>query len=154
MLEIAGKSLLGGCRTRQGETVREQSIQNAQDLVRRAYTAFADADAERLRGLCHGTIEIRPVDALGLVGDTLRGFDTACDWMRQREELGYRVTIWLGTLEELSRDQVLGVGVVSERGRGCAATVAWIWHVRDGLIDSVHGYPNEAAARRSLSWAS
>jgi ketosteroid isomerase-like protein len=46
---------------------------------------------------------------------------------------------------------VLGVGVVADRGRGCAATVAWVWHVRDGLIDRVAGYPSEAAARRSLS---
>jgi ketosteroid isomerase-like protein len=127
---------------------------NAVELVRRAYRAFAAEDARLLRSLCHGSLELRPVDALGLVGETLDGFDAACGWVLRRRDLGYEVSIWVRTLEEVTPDTVLGVGVVSEHGRtghGYAATVAWIWHIRDGLIDHVHGYSSEAAARRALS---
>jgi ketosteroid isomerase-like protein len=129
----------------------DPAIQSPEETVRLAYRAFATRDHERLRAFCHSTLELRPVDALGLVGDTLSGFDAACDWVREHSELGYHVTVWLRTLERVAGDSVLGVGVVAERGRGCAATVAWVWHVRDGLIDSVCGYPSEAAARRDLS---
>jgi ketosteroid isomerase-like protein len=107
-----------------------------------------------LRSLCHDSMEIRPVDGLGLVGETLHGFDTACEWVKRRETLGYDASVWLRTLEEVDPDLVLGVGVVSEQGRtgnGYAATVAWIWHISEGRIDWVHGYPSEAAARRSLN---
>jgi ketosteroid isomerase-like protein len=132
----------------------ESSALSAVDLVRDAYRAFARRDRDALRALCDDSLEFRPVDALGLVGEAMHGFDTACDWVARREELGYVATIWLRTLEEVGSDRVLGVGVVSERGRtghGYAATVAWIWRVYDGRIDCVHGYPSEAAARRSLN---
>ncbi len=115
-----------------------------------AYRAFARNDAQLLSGFCDEALEVRPVDALGLVGDTLHGFAAARDWMQRCNEHGFNVTVWLRTLERVGSDRVLGVGIVSERGRGCAATVAWVWQVRDGLIYSVCGYPSEAAARRSL----
>jgi ketosteroid isomerase-like protein len=130
---------------------REQSIRSPEELVRLAYKAFARNEPDILRGFCHQSLEVRPVDELGLVGDTLRGFDAAWDWVHRRS--GLTVSVWVRTLERVSRDRVLGVGVVSERGRGCAATVAWVWHFREGLIDSVCGYPNEAAARRALGEA-
>jgi ketosteroid isomerase-like protein len=126
-------------------------IQSPEELVRQAYRAFARRDAQRLRSFCHPTLELRPVDALGLVGDPLHGFDAACEWVKQRDSGGYKVTVWLRTLERVGPDHVLGVGVVAEPNQGCAATVAWMWHVRDGLIDSVWGFPSEAAARRSFS---
>ncbi len=123
-------------------------------LVQRAYRAFATNDEKLLRRLCHESLEVRPVDALGFVSETLHGFDAARDWVRRRRALGYEVSIWIRTLEAVSDDTVLGVGVVSEHGRtgnGYAATVAWVWHVRDGRIDCVYGYPSEAAARRGLN---
>jgi ketosteroid isomerase-like protein len=123
---------------------------NPEEIVRRACGAFAERDETTLRGFCHGSLELRPVDALGLVGDTVHGFDAACDRVRRGDARGCHVTMWVQTLERVRGDSVLGVGVVAERGRGCAATVAWVWHVRDGRIDSVVGYPNEAAARRSF----
>jgi ketosteroid isomerase-like protein len=129
----------------------DPGIHSPEELVKSAYRAFARRDRETLRSFCHPTLELRPVDALGLVGDPLRGFDAACRWVKERDEGGYRVTVWPRTLECIGPDHVLGVGVVSAHEQGCAATVAWIWHVRDGLIDSVTGYSNEAAARRSFS---
>ncbi|HEX6459490.1 MAG TPA: nuclear transport factor 2 family protein [Thermoleophilaceae bacterium] len=140
----------------QGAGAKRSEIASADavELVRRAYRAFAADDATRLRSLCHDSLELRPVDALGLVGETLEGFDAACNWVLLRRELGYEVSIWVRTLEEAAPDTVLGVGVVSEHGRtghGYAATVAWIWHLRDGLIDYVRGYSSEAAARRALN---
>ena len=127
---------------------------DATELVRRAYTAFARRDGLALRSLCHESLELRPVDGLGLVGETLHGIDAAGDWLRRRDALGHSASVWPRTLEEAGPDLVLGVGVVSEPGRtghGFAATVAWVWHIRDGRIDCVHGYPSEAAARRALS---
>jgi ketosteroid isomerase-like protein len=121
--------------------------------VRLAHRAFARNDEQLLRRFCHEELEVQPVDALGLVGDTLHGFDAVRDWIRRCSERGLNSTVWLRTLEQVGGDRVLGVGVVSERGRGCAATVAWVWYVRDGLIQSVCGYPSEAAARRSLGEA-
>jgi ketosteroid isomerase-like protein len=117
--------------------------------VRSAYRAFARHDSKGLRNLCHSSLELRPIDGLGLVGDTVSGFEAACEWAHDHDTR--KVTIWLRTLEQVTDDSVLGAGVVAERGRGCAATVAWVWHVRDGLIDSVCGYPSEAAARRALN---
>ena len=134
-----------------GARTTEHAVRSPEELVRLAYQAFLRNDADTLRAYCHGSIEVQPVDALGLVGDTLNGFDAARDWMARCNKRGLNVKIWLRTLEEASCGRVLGVGVVSEKGRGCAATVAWIWHVRDDLIDWVRGYPNEAAARRALS---
>jgi ketosteroid isomerase-like protein len=134
-----------------GATTSEPGIQSPEAVVRLAYRAFARRDTGRLKHLCHDTLELRPVDALGLVGDTLHGFDSARDWVTEHGQRGYSVTVWLRTLRQVTDHDVLGVGVVAERGRGCAATVAWVWHVRDGLIDRVAGYPSEAAARRSLS---
>jgi ketosteroid isomerase-like protein len=124
-----------------------------EELVRLAYAAFARDDARLLGSFCHDDLELRPVDALGLVGDALRGLDSVREWTRRCNEHGFNVTVWLRTLEEVGGGRVLGVGVVSERGRGCAATVAWVWYVRDGLIHSVWGYPSESAARRSLGEA-
>lgn len=124
-----------------------------EELVRLAYAAFARDDPGLLGSFCHDDLELRPVDALGLVGDTLHGFDSAREWKRRCNEHGFNVTVWLRTLEDVGGGRVLGVGVVSESGRGCAATVAWVWYVRDGLIHSVCGYPSEAAARRSLAEA-
>jgi ketosteroid isomerase-like protein len=124
------------------------------ELVGRAYKAFARRDREALRNLCDDSFEFRPIDGLGLVGETIHGFDAACAWVDRRESLGFEASVWVRTLEEVGPDLVLGVGVVSERGRtghGYAATVAWIWHVSGGRIDCVHGYPSEAAARRALS---
>jgi len=132
----------------------ETGAASAMDLVRDAYGAFARRDRETLRALCHDSLEFRPVDALGLLGEAMHGFDTACAWVARRENLGYAASMWLRTLEDVGPDHVLGVGVVSERGRtghGYAATVAWIWRVRDGRIDCVHGYTSEAAARRALN---
>jgi len=139
---------------RAGARRSDASAVSATDLVRQAYRAFATEDVDVLRSLCHDDLLVRPVDGLGLVGETIQGFDAARDWVGRRRQLGYEVSIWLRTLEEVSPGTVLGVGVVSERGRtghGYAATVAWIWHLTDGRIDSVRGYPNEQAARRALS---
>jgi ketosteroid isomerase-like protein len=133
-----------------GAKATEHVVRSPEELVRLAYTAFQRSDADALRRYCHGSIEVQPVDALGLVGDTLLGFEAARRWMQRCNKHGFKVKVWVRTLEEVTCGRVLGVGVVSEKGRGCAATVAWIWHVRDGLIDSVSGYPNEAAARRAL----
>jgi ketosteroid isomerase-like protein len=124
------------------------------ELVRRAYTAFARRDGAELRRLCHESFELRPVDGLGLVGETLHGIEAVDEWTSARDALGHSASIWPRTLEEVAPDLVLGVGVVSDPGRvghGFAATVAWLWHIRDGRIDCVHGYPSEAAARRALS---
>jgi hypothetical protein len=138
---------------RAGARASEPGIHGPEELVRMAYGAFARNDARLLSRFCDTALEVRPVDALGLVGDTLHGFDAASDWMRRCNERGFNVTVWLRTLERVGCDRVLGVGVVSERDRGCAATVAWVWQVRDGLIQSVCGYSSEAAARRSLGEA-
>jgi ketosteroid isomerase-like protein len=124
------------------------------DLVRRAYKALARRDGHELWSICDRSLELRPVDGLGLVGDTLHGLDATCQWLERRYPSDYRVSISLGTLEQVSSGCVLVVGVVSERGRtdrGYAANVAWVWRVRDGRIQSVHGYPSEADARRALS---
>jgi ketosteroid isomerase-like protein len=139
---------------RAGARRSDAGAAGAIELVRRAYRAFAVEDVELLRSLCHDTLELRPVDGLGLVGETIYGFGAARDWVRRRRQLGYQVSIWLRTLEQVDPDRVLGVGVVSERGRsghGYAATVAWVWHLSDGRIDGVYGYPSEQAARSALS---
>jgi ketosteroid isomerase-like protein len=145
-----GEGVRGDVPHEAGARSSKSDTRSAEELVRVAYKAFSKNDAETLRGFCDSAIVVRPVDALGLVGDTLHGFDAARDWMEQCFELGLNVSVWLRTLQEVGSGRVLGVGAVSERGGGCAATVAWVWHVSDDRIGSVYGYSSEAAARRSL----
>ena len=137
-----------------GAISSEGAVPNTVALVERANRAFATDNVKLLRSLCHESLELRPVDALGFVSETLHGFEAAREWVLRRRALGYEVSIWVRTLEAVGDDAVLGVGVVSEHGHmdhGYAATVAWVWHVRDGRIACVYGYPSEAAARRELN---
>jgi ketosteroid isomerase-like protein len=126
-------------------------------IVRHAYYALARRQIRALEELVHPNVEFRPVDGLGLVGETVHGVAGVRAWL---ESGGRRFSgehaIQVRRMEQIDAHHVLAVGVVSQQGRtgGCyAATVAWIWRVSDGLVRSFCGYPSEADARRALSEA-
>lgn len=126
-------------------------------IVRHAYDALARRQLCALEELVHPQVEFRPVDGLGLVGETVHGVAGVRAWLESGgRRFSHDQAIQVRRMEQMDAQHVLAVGVVSQQGRtgGCyAATVAWVWRVSDGLVRSFRGYPSEADARRALSEA-
>jgi ketosteroid isomerase-like protein len=126
-------------------------------VVRHAYDALARRQLRSLERLVHPDVEFRPVDGLGLVGETVYGISAVRAWLDaggRRFSRNHEISV--RRMEQLDGERVLAVGVVSEQGRtggSFAATVAWVWQVSDGRVRSFRGYPSEADARRALSEA-
>jgi ketosteroid isomerase-like protein len=126
-------------------------------VVRHAYDALAQRQLRALEALVHPDVEFRPVDGLGLVGETVHGVSGVRAWL---DSGGRRFSrnheIRVRRMEQVDAQHVLAVGVVSEQGRtggGYAATVAWVWRVIEGRVRSFRGYASEADARQALSEA-
>jgi ketosteroid isomerase-like protein len=145
-----GEAGSAGSSTRQGESTPLA-------LVRRAYDALASHQLCTLEGIVDSNVEYRPVDGLGLVGETLHGVAAVRAWFESGgRRFAHEQVMHVRHMEQVDAERVLAVGLVSERGRtggAFAATVAWVWHVSDGRIRVLRGYPSEADARRALSAA-
>jgi ketosteroid isomerase-like protein len=129
----------------------------AGEIVASGFRAFARHDKRALLALLDPELEFRPVNALGLTEGTGRGHEAVLLWMAGIDRAGTEPLASPRTIEMVGADVVLAAGVLSERGLGggrFAASVAWLFRVRDGLIVSAFGYSSEAAARRALhDWA-
>jgi ketosteroid isomerase-like protein len=124
------------------------------EIVERAFDAFRARDVGRLLELLDPQLEFRPVTALGLAAPTGRGHGAIELWMERIDRSGAEPLAVPRVIEAVGEDQVLAVGILSERGRMSgrfAASVAWVFRVRDGRIVSAFGYPSESAARRAIS---
>jgi ketosteroid isomerase-like protein len=126
-------------------------------IVRHAYDAFAQRQLRTLEGLVHPDVEFRPVDGLGLVGETVHGMSGVRGWLESGgRRFSHNHEIRVRRMEQVDAEHVLAVGLVIEQGRtggSYAATVAWVWQVIEGRVRSFRGYPSEADARRALSEA-
>ena len=123
------------------------------DLVRTAFSAFRQRDRETIRSISDPDVEFRTVDALGLVGDTRRGLDAVMEWWDQMDSSDSWLRASPRTIEDMGAGWVLVSGTQAEKGRTggrFAASVAWLFKVRDGLIVSAIGYASDADARRAL----
>ncbi len=123
------------------------------EIVASAFHAFARRDKGALLVLLDPQIEFRPVNALGLTEGSGRGHEAVLLWMEGIDRAGTEPLASPRTIEMVGADMVLAAGVLSERGLGggrFAASVAWLFRVRDGLIVSAFGYSSETAARRAL----
>jgi ketosteroid isomerase-like protein len=123
------------------------------DLVATAFRAFRQQDREAMLALIHPDVEFRAVSGLGLIGETRRGSDAALDWFNEMDEADSWLLASPRTIEDMGDGWVLVSGTMSEKARGggrFAASVAWLFRVRDGLIRSAIAYQSEAEARRSL----
>jgi ketosteroid isomerase-like protein len=123
------------------------------DLVATAFRAFRQQDREAMLALIHPDVEFRAVSGLGLIGETRRGSDAALDWFNEMDEADSWLLASPRTIEDMGDGWVLVAGTMSEKARGggrFAASVAWLFRVRDGLIRSAIAYQSEAEARRSL----
>jgi ketosteroid isomerase-like protein len=123
------------------------------DLVVAAFKAFRQQDRETLRAIADPDVEFRVVNALGLTQQNNRGIGAVMEWWDEMD----RTDSWLlaspRTIEDMGDGWVLVSGTTSEEARGggrYAASVAWLFRIRAGLIQSAIGYPNVDEARRAL----
>jgi ketosteroid isomerase-like protein len=131
-----------------------ESVESAPaDVVATAFNAFRRQDRDAVLAISDPDVEFRAVTGLGLMGETRRGAAEVLKWFDEMD----RADNWLlaspRTIEEMGDGWVLVSGTAAERARGgghFAATVAWLFKVRDGRILSAIGYPSEAEARRML----
>jgi ketosteroid isomerase-like protein len=125
--------------------------------VRVAYDALARRQLRVLEDLVHPNVEFRPVDGLGLIGETAHGISAVRAWLESGgRRFSHNHEIRVRRMEQVDAEHVLAIGVVIEQGRtggSYAATVAWVWQVSKGRVRSFRGYTSEAAARRALSEA-
>ena len=124
------------------------------DLVAAAFKAFRARDRDAVRTLADPEVEFRVVNALGLIQENHRGIGAVMDWWDDMD----RTDSWLlaspRTIEDMGNGWVLVSGTMSEKTRGggrFAASVAWLFRVRGGLIQSAIGYPSPDEARKALA---
>jgi len=136
------------------ERVDTRSGLAPEDIVGCAFEAFRSREVEELLALLDPELEFRPVTALGLTAPTGHGHRAIQQWIEGIDRSGAEPLAVPRAIERVGDDLVLASGVLSERGRMSgrfAASVAWVFQVRDGRIVSAFGYPSEAAARRAIS---
>ena len=98
-------------------------------------------------------IEFRTVSGLGLMGETGHGADAVLGWFDQMDEDDSWLLASPRTIEDIGDGWVIAVGTASEKARGggrFAATVAWLFKIRDGRMQSAIGYPSADEARRAV----
>jgi ketosteroid isomerase-like protein len=122
----------------------------AEDLVRRAYRAFAERDLERLRELALPEIEISTVTGL-IAGreEPYRGFDGIANYLEDVRLMWDEIELIPQKFNQLERGRLLVFGRVRAR-RGSSlidAPNAWLWTLRDGKIASAQVFsdPQDAA---------
>lgn len=124
------------------------------EVVAAAFHAFRQRDRETMLALIDPDVEFRPATGLGLMGETRRGADEALRWFDEMDEADSWLLASARRIEEMGDGWVLVTGTASERARGggrFAASVAWLFKVRDGRILSSIGYRTESEARRALA---
>jgi ketosteroid isomerase-like protein len=107
------------------------------DLVEQVYSAFARRDADALCAAAHPDIEFHTQTGdLAGTGPYV-GHDGLRRYLVDAERLWGEVRPEAREFHELDGDRVLAVGRVYAWGTGRVidAPVAWVWHVRDGLLD-------------------
>jgi 2-(1,2-epoxy-1,2-dihydrophenyl)acetyl-CoA isomerase len=122
----------------------------AEDLVRRAYKAFAERDLERLRELALPEIEISTVTGL-IAGreEPYRGLDGIARYLDDVRSMWDEIELIPQKFNQLDRGRMLVFGRVRAR-RGSSlidAPNAWLWTLREGKIAAAQVFsdPQDAA---------
>jgi 2-(1,2-epoxy-1,2-dihydrophenyl)acetyl-CoA isomerase len=132
---------------------REESTQAAEDLVRRAYAAFAARDLERLRELSVPEIEISTVTGL-IAGrdEPYRGHEGIERYLDDVRAMWDEIELIPQQFHQLDRGRLLVFGRVRARRGGTLidAPNAWLWTLREGRIAAAQVFadPQEATQLR------
>jgi ketosteroid isomerase-like protein len=127
--------------------------EDAEQLVRSAYRAFSERDAEALRKLADPRIEIHTVT--GMVAgraDPYRGHDGIDEYLRDVAELWDEIELLPGNFHPLSESRLVVFGRVRARRELAVidAPNAWLWEIGEGRIRSARVFGDPQAAYELL----
>lgn len=123
----------------------------SEEVIRRAYRAFATRDVDTLRELADPDIEIKAVTgALAHGAEPYRGIDGVGQYMQDVTEVWDELELIPGEFHRLDAERTLVFGRVRAR-RGSTlvdSPNAWLWRVRGNRVLSaqVFGDPEAAVA--------
>jgi ketosteroid isomerase-like protein len=125
-----------------------------EDLIRRAYTAFAERDLEAMKEISDPEIEVSTVTGL-LAGRTepYCGFEGLAEYMEDLSGQWRRLELQPQHFLPVSEDRVLVFGRVRAwHQRGFLDSEnAWLWTLRDEKVLSVRVYADPGDARRAFA---
>ena len=125
-----------------------------EDLIRRAYAAFADRDTETLIKLSDPEIEVSTVTGL-LAGRTepYRGYEGLAEYIDDISGQWKRLELQPQHFLPVGTDRVLVFGRVRAwHQRGFLDSEnAWLWTLRDEKVLSVRVYADPGDARRAFA---
>jgi ketosteroid isomerase-like protein len=118
------------------------------DLVARAYEAFAVRDLEAMGAVIHPELEFHaPTARLAGAEGPYRGREGMAEYFQDAARVWEVVRLEPRDYHELG-DRVLVLGRVYAWGGGRVidAPAAWVWRLRDGLVDYCRVYESTRAA--------
>jgi ketosteroid isomerase-like protein len=114
------------------------------DLVRECYAAYGRRDADALFRRLSSDVAWMPTVGPAGPPRSYRGHDGVHAFFAYLEERWETWNIRLESLQDLG-DSVLVQGSVEardRRGEPLRFMGSWIWRVRDGLVESMQGFPH------------
>jgi ketosteroid isomerase-like protein len=125
-----------------------------EELIRKAYAAFAARDVEALKAVSHEEIEVSTVTGL-LAGRTepYRGYEGLAEYIDDISGQWKRLELQPQHFLPVSDNRFLVFGRVRAwHQRGFLDSEnAWLWELRDDRVVSVRVYADPAEARRAFA---
>lgn len=127
--------------------------EDAEQLVRSAYRAFSERDAEALRELADPRIEIHTITGMVAGRDKpYRGHEGIEEYLRDVAELWDEIELLPGNFHPLSDSRLVVFGRVRARRELAVidAPNAWLWEIGEGRIRSARVFGDPQAAYEML----
>jgi ketosteroid isomerase-like protein len=125
-----------------------------EDVIRKAYAAFADRDLDALIAVSNEAIEVSTVTGL-LAGRTepYRGYEGLAEYMDDLSGQWRRLELQPQHFLPVSEDRVLVFGRVRawHQQGFLDSENAWLWTLRDDKVLSVRVYADPGDARRAFA---
>lgn len=125
-----------------------------EDVIRKAYAAFADRDLDALVAVSDEAIEVSTVTGL-LAGRTepYRGYEGLAEYMDDLSGQWRRLELQPQHFLRVSEDRVLVFGRVRawHQQGFLDSENAWLWTLRDDKVLSVRVYADPGDARRAFA---
>jgi ketosteroid isomerase-like protein len=126
------------------------------DLVAGVFSAFARRDGDAMIAVAHPEIEFHAAtgELAGADGPYV-GHEGLRRYLADAEKIWGEVRPEPREFHEIGDDRVLAIGRIYAAGSGQVidAPVAWVWHVRDGLLDYGRVHQSTRAALDELGLA-
>jgi ketosteroid isomerase-like protein len=126
---------------------------SAEELVRRAYQAFAERDLDALMKIADPQIEIHTVTGMVAGRDEpYRGHQGLMEYLRDVSEMWDEIELLPNDFHELSGSRLVVFGRVRARRKLAVidAPNAWLWEVAGGRIRSARVFGDPQSARELL----